>query len=77
MEIPIVNPRRACAARVTVLGLSFCPSVRLSICLSVTTFYPATRNKTAKERYQRAQCHTGFILKVAFLVKMLRSKVMA
>ena len=27
----IINPRRACAARVTVLGLSFC----LSVCLSV------------------------------------------
>ena len=27
----LVNPRRACAARVTVLGLSFC----LSVCLSV------------------------------------------
>ena len=33
----IINPRRACVARVTVLnfGLSFCPSVRLSVCLSV------------------------------------------
>ena len=26
--IIIINPRRACAARVTVLGLSFCLSVR-------------------------------------------------
>ena len=69
----VINPRRACAARVTVLGLSF----RLSVCLSVTTFSPATRNKTAKKRYQRVQCHTGFIFKMAFLVKMLRSKVMA
>ena len=24
-----INPRRACTARVIVLGLSFCPSVRL------------------------------------------------
>ena len=31
----IINPRRACAARVTVLGLSFHLSVRLSVCLSV------------------------------------------
>ena len=30
----IINPRRACAARVTVLGLSFCLSVCLSVCLS-------------------------------------------
>ena len=43
----LINPRRACAARVTVLGLSFCLSVRLS----VTTFSAATRNKTANERY--------------------------
>ena len=28
----IINPRRACAARVTVLGLSFCLSVCLSVC---------------------------------------------
>ena len=69
----VINPRRACAARVTVLGLSFHPS----ICLSVTTFSPATRNKMAKKPYQRVQCHTGFILKLAFLVKMLHSKVMA
>ena len=62
-----INPRRACAARVTVLGLSF----RLSVC------YHATHNKTAKMRYQRVQCHTGFIFKMAFLVKMLSSKVMA
>ena len=27
--------------------------------------------------YQRVQCHTGFILKMAILIKMLRSKVMA
>ena len=30
----IINPRRACAARVTVLGLSFCLSFCLSVCLS-------------------------------------------
>ena len=50
-------------------------SVRLSACLSVTTFSAATRNKTANKRYYRVQCHTGF--KIAFSVKMLRSKVMA
>ena len=31
----IVNPRRACAARVTVLRLSVCLCVCLSVCLSV------------------------------------------
>ena len=56
-----------------VLGLSFRPSV----CLSVTTFSPSTRNKTAKKQYQLVHCHTGFISKMAILVKRLRSKVMA
>ena len=36
----LINPRRACAARVTVVVLcvcpSVCPSVRLSVCLSTT-----------------------------------------
>ena len=69
----VINPRRACAARVTVLGLSF----RLSVCLSVTTFSATTRNKAAKKQYQRVQYHTGLILKMAILVKVLGSKVMA
>ena len=69
--VHVINPRRACAARVTVLGLSFRPSV------CPLPRFPATRNKTAKKRYQRVQCTTGFIFKMAFLVKMLRSKVMA
>ena len=47
----IINPRRACAARVTVVVLSFCLSVCLSLCLSVTTFSAATRNKMANKRY--------------------------
>ena len=46
-------PWRASAARVTVLGLLFCPSVHLS----VTTFSANTHNKAAKKRYQRVQCH--------------------
>ena len=64
MALTGFNPRRACAARVTVLGLSSgrtSLSVRPSVRPSVTTFSPATRNKTAKKRYQRVQCHTGFI----------------
>ena len=42
----IINPRRACAARVAVVVLSFC----LSVCLSVATFSAATSNKTANKR---------------------------
>ena len=30
-DVNFINPRRACAARVTVLGLSFCLSVRHAI----------------------------------------------
>ena len=37
----IINPRPACAARVTVLGLSFC----LSVCLSATLFWQYTQVK--------------------------------
>ena len=52
-------------------------SVSLSVRLSVTTFSATTRNKPAKKRYQRVQCHTGLILKMAIFVKLLHSKVMA
>ena len=77
----VINPRRACAARVIVLRFvipsvrpSVRPSVLPSVCQSVTTFSPATRNKMVKKRYQQVQCHTGFIFKIAISVKM---KVMA
>ena len=32
----VINPRRACAARVTVLGLCVCMCVCLCVCVSVT-----------------------------------------
>ena len=48
----LINPRRACAARVTVIVLSVCLSVclsvRLSVCPSVTAFSATTRNKQVK-----------------------------
>ena len=46
VRIHFINPRRACAARVTVLGLSVRPSVRLSVCLSVTTLRATRRPKS-------------------------------
>ena len=61
----VINPRRACTARITVNILSFC----LSVCLSVTTFFAATSNKTANNRYEWVQCHTGFILKNSVFCK--------
>ena len=44
-------------------------SVCVCVCVSVTTFSAATRNETAKKRYQRVQCHTGYILKMAIFDK--------
>ena len=53
-------------------------SVCLSVCLSLlTTFSATTRNKPAKKRQQQVQRYTGFILKMAMFVKLLRSRVMA
>jgi len=53
----LINPRRACAAMVTVLGLCVCVSVCLcvcvSVCLSVSTYSRPTRTKPAHQRYQR------------------------
>ena len=67
----IINPRRACAARVTVLGLSVC------VCVCVYDYSRSVGNETAYERYQRVQCHAGLIFKMAIFVQVLRSKVMA
>ena len=68
----IVNPRRACAARVTVVVLSVC----LSVCLC--TFYSRTTGyETAYERYQQLQCYKRKKNNVAILLKPLRSGDMA
>ena len=48
MYVHIVNPQRTCAARVIVLGLSFCWLVDLSY-LSVTMFSATVHNKAAKK----------------------------
>ena len=69
-SVLFINPRRACA-RVTVVGLC------VFVCLSVTTFSPTSRNKTAKKRYVRLHRYTSLILKLAIFVKVLLSKVMA
>jgi len=49
LTIGFVNPRRACAARVTVLGLCVC----VSVCVSVSTYSRLTGIKPAHQRYQR------------------------
>jgi len=47
----LINPRRACAARVTVLGLCVCVSVCLCVCVSVSTYSRPTGTKPAHQRY--------------------------
>ena len=70
--ITVINPRRASAARVTVLV----PYVCQSVSLSVTTFSASTRNEGTKWRYEEVCCCNGFILKKKIFVKLPRLKVM-
>ena len=37
-EVSLINPRRACAARVTVLGLCVCVCVCVCVCYSTSHF---------------------------------------
>ena len=65
----LINPRRACAARVTVVVLCVCLFVRLFVHdYSRTTGYEA-----AYERYQQLQCYKRKKYNVAILLKPLRS----
>ena len=61
----VINPRRACAARVTVLGLSVPASSR-------TTGYEA-----ANEWHQRVVNNEKIDIKVAIFLKRLRSRDIA
>ena len=49
MRSTVINPRRACAARVTVVGLCVC------VCLSVYDYSRTAGCETAYERYQQFQ----------------------
>ena len=71
--VPFINPQRACAARVTIVGLCVC----LSVCLSVDDYSRTTGYKAAYERYQQLQCYKGMKNNVAILLKRLRSRDMA
>ena len=64
----IINPQRACAARVTV--------VVLCVCLFVYDYSRTTGYEAAYERYQQIQCYKGR-KNVAILLKRLRSRDMA
>ena len=60
----VINPRRACAARVIV------------VCLSVCYHYSGTTGyEAAKERYQRPERYVGIVFKKAIFLKLLRSRV--
>ena len=53
----VINPRRACAVRVIVLGLCVCLSVRLSAAiLALQAIY-----EVAHKRYQRLQSYTNLL----------------
>ena len=74
-----INPRRACAARVTVVVLCVCVSVCLCVCVCVCVYdYSRTTGyEAAYERYQQLQCYKGRKNNVAILLKRLRSRDMA
>ena len=69
----VVNPRRACAARVTVVVLCVC----LSVCLFVSDYSRTTGYEAAYERYQQLQCYKGKKNNVVISLKRLRSRDMA
>ena len=64
----IINPRRACAARVTVLGLSVC------LCFP---YSGSTRNEKYNERYHRVKRQICSNIKMVFSFKLSYSKVRA
>ena len=50
--LEVINPRRACAARVTVVVLCVC----VSVCVCVYDYSRTTGYEAAYERYQQLQC---------------------
>ena len=63
----IINPRRACAARVTVIVLCVCMCVCMYVCMyvcmCVCPLIPAASHiGITKERYQRILRNTGIVL---------------
>ena len=66
----VINPRCACAARVTVLCLFVC----LSVCLSVTTLQASVVDRTLKFRHQRSADHTLECFDLWILLKLLPSR---
>ena len=73
----LINPRRACAARVTVVVLCVCVCVCVCVCLRLFSDYRLRGYEAAYERYQQLQCYKGKKNNVAILLKPLRSGDMA
>ena len=71
ISVTIINPRRACVARVTVVVLCVC------VCVCVYDYSRTTGYEAAYKRYQQLQCYKGKKTKVAILLKRLRSRDMA
>ena len=71
VQANIINPRRACAARVTVVVLCVC------VCVCVYDYSRTTGYEAAYERYQQLQCYKGKKTNVAIFLKRLRSRDMA
>ena len=58
----VINPRRACAARVTVVVLRVC----MCVCMCVCPLIPAASHiGITKEKYQRILRNTGIVLNFA------------
>ena len=68
----MITPRRACAARVTVV---VCMSVCPSVCPRLFSHYRLRGG--LYERYQQLQCYKGMKNNVAVLLKRLRLRDMA
>ena len=66
--IVFINPRSACAARVTVVGLC--------VCVSTLNLLPHTLKSQKKDANRFIAIQESFLILTIFL-KMLRSKVMA
>ena len=70
-----INPRCACTARVTVLGLSFRLSVCLSVCYHIFCHYMYAQG--GQKAIPTGSVPHWLNLKMAIFVKVLRSKLMA
>ena len=77
----LINPRHACAARVTVVVLCVCMCVCMYICvyvcMCVCPLIPAVSHiGITKERYQRILRNAGFVLNFADFPKNASFKIM-